>query len=512
MRKPLVVAWELVTQSVNACTGRPPVHYGDRHKNRLRRPGGGPSGGLHESFSGTQHVIHAIFQAAGTGETNDSVLPQLARSGFWKKLSFTHFIIYLVGFSEGLTHLAALAIYYMLKDDLGLSPAEVSALFIAPALPWVFKPIFAFVSDSYPINGSRRKPYMVGFSLLEGMGFVMMGTFPTHILTALMALFLISVSAAFCSAVAEALVVETTAGQTMDQSAENVSDFITAKALGSLIVAYLSGYLLERTSKQSIFLATAVFPLSISFITLFMDDISESTTYDIRSQLRMLMRFLKQSVIWGPALYIFAYMAGPDYDDALFFYFTNKLGFSPTFMGTLRFTYGIAALVGVVLYRFFFKNSGFRKTLLATILVAVPIYVSPILLTTGANRTMGISNKAFVLSGGFLIEATAEIQLLPLLVLTASICPPGLEGSVYAVMMSVRNTGAMVSRGISALLTYTAGITSTNFTHLTGYIVLCGASLLIPLIFLEYVPDDAEVERVKQYHDSLYAKIRQQTA
>lgn len=26
---------------------------------------------------------------------------------------------YLVGFSEGLTHLAALAIYYMLKDDLG---------------------------------------------------------------------------------------------------------------------------------------------------------------------------------------------------------------------------------------------------------------------------------------------------------------------------------------------------------------------------------------------------------
>lgn len=35
------------------------------------------------------------------------------------------------------------------------------------------------------------------------------------------------------------------------QSAENVSDFITAKAVGSLIVAYLSGYLLERTSKQS---------------------------------------------------------------------------------------------------------------------------------------------------------------------------------------------------------------------------------------------------------------------
>lgn len=458
--------------------------------------------------------LEEVQAAAGTGETGDVApfSPYLGDSSYWKRLSFTQLVIYIVGFSEGLTHLAALAIYYMLKDDLGLAPAEVSALFIAPALPWVLKPIFAFISDSYPMYGQRRKPYMIAFSFLEAVGFIMLGTFPTHIVTALISLFVISLSAAFCSAVAEALVVETTAGRTMDQSAENVSDFITAKAIGSLIVAYLSGYLLERTSKQSIFLVTSIFPLFISFITCFMDDTSGAPSYDIRSQIKILMEFLKQSVIWGPALYIFAYMAGPDYDDALFFYFTNKLGFSPTFMGTLRFTYGIAALVGVMMYRFFFKRSGFRKTLMWTILIAVPIYLSPIILTTGLNRTLGISNKAFVLSGGFLIEATAEIQLLPLLVLTASICPPGLEGSVYAMMMSVRNTGSMVSRGISAILTWMAGITANNFTHLSGYIVLCGASLLVPLIFLEYVPDDAEVERVKHYHDSLYEKIRQQSA
>lgn len=456
--------------------------------------------------------LEEVQAAAGTGETTDGLLPNIADTGYWKKLSFTQFVIYLVGFSEGLTHLAALAIYYMLKDDLGLNPAEVSALFILPALPWVFKPIFAFISDSYPLYGYRRKPYMVIFSILEAVGFVMLGTFPTHIFTALLSLSLISVSASFCSAVAEALVVETTAGRTIDQGAENVSDFITAKAIGSLIVAYLSGSLLETTSKQSIFLATSMFPLFIAFVTLFMDDVTSAPSYDIKTRLRMLMEFLKQSVIWGPALYIFAYMAGPDYDDALFFYFTNRLGFSPSFMGTLRFTYGIAALAGVMLYRTFLKTTGFRKTLLATILVAVPIYLSPIVLTTGLNRLVGISDKAFVLSGGFLIEATAEVQLLPLLVLTASICPPGLEGSVYAMMMSVRNTGSMVSRGVSAILTYMAGITANNFTHLTAYIILCGASLLIPLIFLEYVPDDAEVQRVKQYHDSIYEKIRQQTA
>ncbi|KAL8430708.1 hypothetical protein Efla_007574 [Eimeria flavescens] len=384
-------------------------------------------GGLEEvqagKFCSKAALNYCIILLTSCRETSDGLIPHLADSSYWKKLSFTQFVIYLVGFSEGLTHLAALAIYYMLKDDLGklllplegcpqlhhvfltgLNPAEVSALFIAPALPWVFKPIFAFISDSYPLYGSRRKPYMVAFSLLECLGFVMLGTFPTHVCYFL-SLFFLQISASFCSAVAEALVVETTAGHSIDQSAENVSDFITAKALGSLIVAYLSGYLLEKTSKQSIFLATSMFPLFIAFITLFMTDVSAAPTQDIKTKLRSLMEFLKQSVIWGPALYIFAYMAGPDYDDALFFYFTNKLGFSPTFMGTLRFTYGIAALVGVVLYRNFFKSTGFRKTLLATILVAVPIYMSPIILTTGLNRMLGIGDKAFVLSGGFLIEA-----------------------------------------------------------------------------------------------------------
>lgn len=450
---------------------------------------------------------------AGAGESDDQVpiVSHLASKKFWERLSFTQFVIYLVGFSEGLTHLASLAIYYLLKDDLGLSPPEVSAIFIAPAIPWVLKPLFAFVSDTYPIMGYRRKPYMLMFSLLEALGFFILASFPASVVGSTLSLFLISLAASVCSAVAEALVVESTAGKSLDQSAENVSDFITSKALGSLLVAYLSGYLLEKTSKQSIFFMTSTFPLVITLVTLFMEENPREHRGTARGQFTALYTFLKQGVIWGPALYIFVYMAGPDYDDALFFYFTNRLGFSPTFMGTLRFTYGIAALLGVILYRFCFKEKEFRETLLWTLLIALPIYISPIILISGYNRKIGISNQAFVLSGGFLIEATAEIQLLPLLVLTASICPPGLEGSVYALMMSIRNIGSMVSRAFSALFTFLFGITATNFVHLEAYVILCGLSLLLPIFFLGLVPREEEVKKVKQYHDSLYEEIRRET-
>merc|ERR1712176_37041 len=127
----------------------------------------------------------------------------------------------------------------------------------------------------------------------------------------------------FCSAVAEALVVENTAGKSLDQSAENVSDFITSKALGSLVVAYFSGYMLEKTSKTSIFYVTSIFPLVITLVTFFMEETQRSPIASVKTQFSALFTFLKQGIIWGPALYIFVYMAGPDYDDALFFYFTN---------------------------------------------------------------------------------------------------------------------------------------------------------------------------------------------
>lgn len=71
-----------------------------------------------------------------------SLTSKLTFSTLLGSLTMAKFVIFLVGFSEGLTHLAALAIYYLFKDDLYLSPAGVSAIFAIPALPWFLKPLF----------------------------------------------------------------------------------------------------------------------------------------------------------------------------------------------------------------------------------------------------------------------------------------------------------------------------------------------------------------------------------
>ena len=54
-------------------------------------------------------------------------------------------------FVEGALGLACLAQTFLLKDELHLSPAEMSAAMGILALPWTIKPLYGFLSDGFPI-------------------------------------------------------------------------------------------------------------------------------------------------------------------------------------------------------------------------------------------------------------------------------------------------------------------------------------------------------------------------
>ncbi len=54
-------------------------------------------------------------------------------------------------FVEGALGLACLAQTFLLKDELHLSPAKMSATMGILALPWTIKPLYGFLSDGFPI-------------------------------------------------------------------------------------------------------------------------------------------------------------------------------------------------------------------------------------------------------------------------------------------------------------------------------------------------------------------------
>ena len=80
-------------------------------------------------------------------------------------------------------------------------------------------------------------------------------------------------------------------------------------------------------------------------------------------------------------------------------------------------------------------------------------------------------------------------SFLPLLVLAAKICPPGIEGALFAALMSIFNLGGIVSTEAGALLTDKFAVTETDFSNLAPLVVTCAASSLLPLVFLSWVQD-----------------------
>ncbi|CAK9078538.1 unnamed protein product [Durusdinium trenchii] len=54
-----------------------------------------------------------------------------------------------------------LPVFYMLKDEMVLSPVDISLTLGFTATPFIFKPGLAVASDRMPIFGRKRTPYLV---------------------------------------------------------------------------------------------------------------------------------------------------------------------------------------------------------------------------------------------------------------------------------------------------------------------------------------------------------------
>jgi folate/biopterin transporter len=171
-----------------------------------------------------------------------------------------------VYFVQGILGLARLAVSFFLKDELLLSPVQVSALFGIVALPWIIKPVFGFISDGLPIFGYRRRPYLVLSGILGAISWVSLATIVHTSWAATIAIALGSLSVAVSDVIVDSLVVERARAESQADAGSLQSLCWGASAVGGLITAYLSGVLLEHFTTRTVFLITAFFPLIVSAV------------------------------------------------------------------------------------------------------------------------------------------------------------------------------------------------------------------------------------------------------
>jgi folate/biopterin transporter len=432
-----------------------------------------------------------------TGHQNLELTPDLPHTG-WRKLLFGQeptlelcaiLIVYAV---QGILGLAKLAISFFLKDELGLSPAQVAALMGVAALPWVIKPLFGFVSDGLPIFGYRRRPYLILAGLLGTGAWLSLATVVHSPGLATLAIGITSLSVAFSDVLVDSIIVERARGESLSKAGSLQSLCWGASAMGGLLTAYASGMLLSKFTPQTVFAVTAIFPMLVTMVAFWINEqpvvAQQSAIAQAQTQIVQLWAALKQKAIWLPLLFVFFWQCTPTGEASFFYFVTNELGFQPEFLGRVRLVSSLASLIGIWVFQHYLKAVPFRQIFGWTTVISSLLGLTTLLLVTHTNRLLGIDDHWFSLGDTLILTVMGQITFMPVLVLAARLCPPGVEATLFAMLMSVLNLAGLVSQEGGALLTHLLGVNEHNFDQLWLLVTITNLGGIVPLIFLGWLP------------------------
>lgn len=100
----------------------------------------------------------------------------------------------------------------------------------------------------------------------------------------------------------------------------------------------------------------------------------------------------------------------------------------------------------------------------------------------------GIPDYVAAVCDAAISHMIGRLRWMPLLVLSSKICPSGIEGTFFALLMSIDHVGSLTSSWAGGLLLHTLNITRTQFDNLWIAIVIRSFFRVLPIGILFLVP------------------------
>jgi MFS family permease len=389
---------------------------------------------------------------------------------------------------NGLGALPGLAINFLLKDKAGLTPEKMAYFQAITLIAWVIKPLWGFISDLFPIFGSRRKSYLILTSLLAAAAWLTLAFLPDHSVARplLILMTLIYMAYAFQDVVSDGLMVET--GQPLNMTGQFQSIQWAAVYIAMIITSFAGGLVAELAQKgalsyQSIFGMTAVFPVVTAVIVFFLVR-EPARIHPERAAALGLRDIFRHRGIWILSAFLFLWNFSPSFGAPFFYYAVDTLKFTASFLGILQAVTSAGALLGSILYGLVFARFPIRKFLWIAVLVGVLstlsyfIYFSPWLISHPAVL------KGLALVMNFFLGTASAVIFLALLNLAARTSPQYAGGTVFALLMSFYNLGQMGSNAFGGFLFPRIG--------LEPLILISAAFSLLVLFLIPHLPVRAE--------------------
>ena len=388
-----------------------------------------------------------------------------------RRLAMLFAIVY---FAQGMIYLPDQVVAIVFKER-GLSAGQLAAFTWITTIPWFIKPLYGLLSDFVPLFGTRRRGYfliMSGGAALAAGGVSLVPQAPYAALAALITLLWLGVG--FTDVLTDALMVEN--GKRVGLTGAFQSVQWGALSAATILVGVGGGYLAERRAFAAAFALVACFPVVSFLMALFVvrEPPARPNLEGFGETWSAVRGALGRRHLWAVAGFTFFWTFSPSFGPAFFYYETDVLGFSQTFIGALSSLGAAASIGGAWAYARLSRRFSLKRLIVWSIGAGV-LGTLAYLVYRGPASAIAIT----VVFGA--IGMTTQLAVMDL---AAKACPRHAEATFFALLMSIYNLGMRSSEWTGANLYDWLGyaplvLISTAFT--------AAAWLLVPLVPIDAI-------------------------
>lgn len=367
----------------------------------------------------------------------------------WKRYAVLFALIYFAQGMSGNPGIFIVSLQFLLKEELLLTAAQLANFSAWMILAWNIKPIYGLLSDFVPIFGYRRKSYLMLTSFLAFLAIIAVTLLSKlSFWSLLIPLMVCSLGLAFSDVLCDALMVEK--GQLFNAIDKFQSIQWLAGSFASILVGAVGGYLATYYNYKTAFLIAAIFPFLVFWLSLIFvkEEKRKIDLENLKLTISVTKLAFKDKNLWIIAGFLFFWKFSPSFGAPLLYYQRDVLKFSKFFIGSLDTITSIGFIIGALIYWKFCQKISL-KTLLNWIIGFGVI---------GALAYLGLVGPKSAIALNLVFGVTGMIALLTVLSLAAKSCPPKIEGTIFAFLMSSLNLGGTGSQFIGGKLFELVGL------------------------------------------------------
>ena len=395
-------------------------------------------------------------------------------------------IVYIV---EGIGQARVGIIFQPLNNYLkviGWTPVQVTAYLAILNFPWIIKPLFGLVSDFIPLFGYRRKSYLIIASICAVGAYAWIARLTEPAEFALL-LVLTSFAMATASTLCGALLAEN--GQSFRLSSTFVGQQWLWFYIAIMASSFIGGELIQRLPPLSALQAAAgvaaVAPIAVILASLFLlsERKSRANREEMQRTFQSVVTALRSAKLYLVALFLFLYSFAPGFGTPLYYFMTDELKFSQSYIGILGSIASAGWIAGALVHRYFLSKMSSKALL----------YLSIVLGTLAAASFLLLADELTAAIVNFANGAAMMIATIASLTLAADYCPKRSEGFAFAGLMSIMNLADVFSNNIGAFLYEHVFHSQLEPLIIVSAATTAFAAVLVPLLRLNGVGGDESI-------------------